>query len=93
MATDVLYLPENSFARKSYLLRDEIPALQLIATENGNSRWGPLIRLPRGAELYDFEEGFDERTLRVRCDGSCYIIFKQDLNAQRSSALTKQARA
>jgi hypothetical protein len=93
MTTDVLYPPESSFAGKSYLLKDEIPALQLISTENGHSRWGPLIRLPRGAELYDFGEGFDDRTLRVRFDGCFYIIFKQDLNLQRPAALAKKARA
>ncbi len=93
MATDVLYPLESSLAGKSYSLKDEIPALQLIQSQNGQSRWGPLIRLPRGAELHDFGEGFDERTLRVRFEGSFYIIFKQDLNSQRPTAMAKKARA
>ena len=91
MATDVLYPVEASFAAKRYSLRDEIPALQLIATENGNFRWGPLIRLPRGAELQDFGAGFDERTLRVRFNGGFYIIFRQDLDSQRPAAFAKTA--
>jgi hypothetical protein len=84
MATDVLDIPENLFAENKYVLRDEIPALQLIAIDNGRARWGPMIRLPRGAELHDFGQGFDEQTMRVRYDGCFYIIFQEDLEkAQR----------
>jgi hypothetical protein len=91
MASSVLSLPENSLPARNFLLKDEIPALPLLATENGNSRWGPLIRLPRGAELQDFGAGFDERTLRVRFNGGFYIIFRQDLDSQRPAARAKTA--
>ena len=87
MATDVLSLPIDQMPANRCVLRQEVPALQLIATDNGHARWGPLIRLPRGAELQEFGEGFDDQTLRVRCDGCFYIIFNQDLaSAQKSPA-------
>jgi hypothetical protein len=90
VATDVLSLPEVPIHARRYVLPDEIPALQLVATENGRARWGPLVRLPRGAELSVLGVGFDDRTLRVRLDSCFYIVFKQDFDsAHRPAARTK----
>ena len=87
MVSETFCLPEDPMAVHSYELRQEIPALQLVATENGQARWGPLIRLPRGAELHDFGKGFDDQTLLVRFGSTFFIIFEQDLlAAQRSPA-------
>lgn len=82
MGPDTLLLPKELNAAQTYVLRDEIPALQLVATENGHARWGPLVRLPRGAHLDDFGEGFDARTL-LRFNTSFFVIFRQDLLASQ----------
>ena len=91
MVSNTFCLPEEPTALNNYVLRQEIPALQLIATENGHARWGPLIRLPKGAELHDFGEGFDDQTLL----GNFFIIFQQDLAAAQHlpSSANKLARA
>ena len=94
MAFNSIRLPEAPRLGNSYVLQNEIPALQLVATDEGQARWGPLIRLPRGAELLEFGDGFDERTLTVRFGTSFYIVFQQDLGAsQRTSRPHRRAEA
>jgi len=94
MTTDLLFPPEAPVAPRRFALPEEIPALQLVATENGHARWGPLVRLPRGAEVSVSGEGFDDRTLRVRLDGCFYIVFKQDLaSAHMPVVKTKRPRS
>jgi len=90
MASELTQLPQDSLALDSYVLKQEIPALQLVATENGYARWGPLIRLPRGAELHEFGAGFDDQTILVRSSNSFYMIFEQDLVASQSSKREKR---
>ena len=85
MTSEFIHLPDESLAPHKHVLRQEIPALQLVATENGHARWGPLIRLPRGAELDEFGRGFDDHTLLVRFGASFYVVFHDDLAASKKS--------
>ncbi len=93
MVSDSIRLPEEAVAvQNNYVLRQEIPALQLVATDSGLARWGPLTRLPRGAELREFGQGFDDRTMLVQFGGCFYIIFQQDLaESQKSAKQQKRA--
>ena len=61
-----------------------------METENGRARWGPMTRLPRGAELREFGKGFDERTVLVSVAGFFYIVFAEDLVAAQKT--TKRLR-
>lgn len=80
MVVDVLRLPEQLMGGKTHVLKEEIPAVQLVDMEHGHAHWGPLIRLPRGAELQECGDGFDDQTRLVRFSGCFYIVFVQDLN-------------
>ncbi len=92
--SESIRLPEENRVGHRYVLHEEIPALQLVATENGHARWGPLIRLPRGAELDELGEGFDKRTVMVRFGPCYYIVFQQDLATSPKSATShKRAHA
>ncbi len=92
MTSQSIVLPDEAEGSEYYLLRQEIPALQLLATENGHARWGPMIRLPRGAHLCKLGRGFDDQTLLVRFGDSFYIIFNQDLaESQKPNKLRKHA--
>jgi hypothetical protein len=79
MSIESIRLPSDSIHGHPSLLQQEIPALQLMATENGHARWGPMTRLPRGAELHEFGKGFDDQTVLVRVADSFYIVFAEDL--------------
>ena len=79
MVLDARDFSETPIMKGTFLLLKSIPALQMVAMENGKERWGPLTRLSSGSELHALGDGFDEHTLRVRLDGFIYIVFRQDL--------------
>ena len=66
-----------------YTLSDEICAMQLLPGENGTAVLGPVVTMPKGAQLDACGPGFNDRTLKVRSDGAFYFVFLQDLDAQR----------
>ena len=76
-----------SFPTRIHVLRGDVPALQVIAAEDGRIRWGPLVRLGKGTELHDFGKFFDYRTLRVRVDGCFYVVFQQDLDKAQKAEI------
>ena len=86
MTYDSIRLPEEIPGQPSYTLRQEVPALQLLATQNGHARWGPMTRLPQGAELSELGPGFDAQTVLVRYEGQFYIVFETDLAAAQKSS-------
>lgn len=85
MPTDVLFLPQDPIVGECHVLRGGIPALQLVALDNGRARWGPMVRLPAGAELMPCGEGFDDQTLRVRFGDSFYVVFQKDLDSSKEA--------
>jgi hypothetical protein len=56
----------------------DISAFELIPAENG-TRLGPIVSLPKGAHLETCGLGFNERTIKARCEGRFYFVFLQDL--------------
>ena len=81
-----LSIPDDVAAEKAYTLSNEIPAMELIPAPNGETRLGPVSRIPEGAELEACGQGFNDRTLKVRCQGKFYFVFLQDLELQRKPA-------
>ena len=76
-----------------FFLAKNAPAIQIVPDENGRLRLGTLIRLPEGAEVEICGEGFDDRTAKVRCGGSTYYLFREDLQPQRTTAMWATASA
>ncbi len=66
-----------------YTVSDEICAMQLTPSNSLIFKLGPLVTLPKSTQLEVCGEGFNDRTLKVRCNGSFYFVFIQDLEAQR----------
>jgi len=71
-------IPEETPPKTSHVLETDVPALPWIDF-GGGSFWGPMVRLPTGAELLMCGYGFNELTWRVQFAGLFYMIFKQDL--------------
>jgi hypothetical protein len=94
MTSPSILLPDELEVSESYVLGQEIPAPQLLATDNGGARWGPMIRLPRGAELHKLGPSFDDRTILVRFEHCFFVIFSQDLTESQRPVIKqgKQAR-
>jgi hypothetical protein len=67
---------------ESYRLTDQISAFEIAYSEDGAERLGLICRLPAGAELEVCGDGFNHRTLKVRCGEQSYFVFLQDLASQ-----------
>lgn len=86
-------IPINDWSGDRYTLSDEICAMQLLPGENGKAELGPVVTMPKGAQLDACGPGFNERTLKVRSDGAFYFVFLQDLDAQRKPLARSMAAA
>jgi hypothetical protein len=82
MFSDARFVAEWVVAQSSYKLTEAIPAFEIISGENGAERFGPVCRLPAGAELEACGEGFNQRSLKVQCGDRHYFVFLQDLPLQ-----------
>ncbi len=58
-----------------------ISAVQLINDPRGSTKLGLLSQLRPGSTLEVCGDGFNERTIKVRCDGSFYFVFRQDIES------------
>jgi hypothetical protein len=74
---------------QSYVLSEEILAMELAEDGTGDIRLGPLSALPEGVEIELCGDGFNDRTAKIRWRGRFYFIFLQDLENQ--SALAQYA--
>ncbi len=63
----------------AYTLPSDIPAIQIIASQNGDIGLSPVSRLPQGAEIIPCGDGFDPETVKVLCGGQFYYVFLSDL--------------
>ena len=71
-----------SGAPQRYVLPANTSAIQVLAGPEGHSRLGMILRLPEGAQVEMCGEGFNERTVKVRCEGSLYFVFIEDLHRE-----------
>ncbi len=69
---------------RRYTLSRNVPAIQMLSGEAGDAaRLGLMTQLPAGVEVNESGPGFNDRTVKVRCGGSCYYVFIEDLETQR----------
>jgi hypothetical protein len=83
MSSDALFVAEWIIPESSYKLSDAIPAFEIVSCPDGTERCGPVCGLPPGTELEACGQGFNERTLQVRCGDRRYFAFLQDLYLHR----------
>ncbi len=65
----------SSFTFETCTLKKKVAAVQ--SAENGGL--GLFTELPIGAEMEMVGPGFSETTIKVRCYGQTYFIFRQDI--------------
>lgn len=69
---------------RSYTLPRNVSAIQVLPSNDGDRvRLGLITQLPEGAEVNSCGNGFNERTLKVQCDGNFYFVFLDDLEPSR----------
>src|SRR5690242_21781293 len=81
----------DRLAASAYNLLRDIYAIQLLPAQVGVSSWGPLVRIPKGAVVHLCGAGFNDRTVRVRCNEFFYFVFLEDLDVRRTPATTTSA--
>ncbi|HSU31664.1 MAG TPA: hypothetical protein VLJ11_10535 [Bryobacteraceae bacterium] len=79
--SDALTIPKFSFPQATYTLSGDVAGMKLVCTGDGAAQLGPVLRLPKGASIEAFGAGFNERTFKVRYQGSFYFVFSADLEA------------
>jgi hypothetical protein len=79
-------IPADLLIEDRYTLSEDIYAMQLLPGNGVNAILGPVVKIPKGKELEGCGPGFNERTMKVRCDGFFYFVFLQDLELQRKPA-------
>jgi hypothetical protein len=81
------YVAEETQLQRIYILPRMVSAIQIMPSEeSGSNRLGLLTQLPEGAEIEIGGNGFNDRTLRVRCGNSLYFVFLEDLDLIRKPA-------
>ena len=69
----------SALSTPTYRLLTSIAAIPASRASTGAPELGAISRLPDGAELTFCGEGFNESTLKVRCEGQFYFVFAQDI--------------
>lgn len=77
----VLSIPDCLVPERSQTLSRTIAGIQLVPVDAKQGRLGNVSQLASGSRLDLCGEGYDARTVKVRCDGSFYFVFLQDLEA------------
>lgn len=83
MEPEVLASPTSIPFEETYTLGKSISAIQIMAAEDGSRRLGLITQLPEGAQIDIGGPGFNDRTVKIRCSGSSYFIFLDDLEPHR----------
>jgi hypothetical protein len=92
MSSNALFVAGWVIPESRYRLSESIWAFEIAYSEEDPERFGPVCRLPEGADLEVCGDGFNDRTVKVRGGGRCYFVFLQDLDLQQSSSSTERYR-
>jgi hypothetical protein len=74
-----------SLFQQAVVLSKNIVAMALDELEDGTLRHVSLTALPTGTDVTIVGEGFNRRTVRVRCNDRSYFVFVQDIEGPDSS--------
>jgi hypothetical protein len=66
-----------------YMLSSAITAFEVFTNHLHVERLGPVCELPKGADLEICGDGFNERTVRMRCGDGQYFVYWRDLDSAR----------
>ena len=76
---EALFFPQDYFAQEARVARTRISAIELVTGQGNRGRLGTITQLPQNARLEICGDGFNERTVKVRCKDSFYFVFRDDV--------------
>jgi hypothetical protein len=78
---DQIFIPSPVSVTRTVQLSRLISAVHLEpAAESGRARLGEIRSLPVGATLEICGDGYNEKTIKIRCDKEFFFVFQTDLN-------------
>jgi hypothetical protein len=77
--SDILSIPDCLVPERSHTLSRTIAGIHLVPGEGKKGRLGSVSQLRPGSVLDFCGDGYDGRTVKVRCEGSFYFVFLQDV--------------
>jgi hypothetical protein len=83
--SEAVFIPDDSSSQQqTYTLSKKIAAIQLAPSLSGAARLGIVSQLLPGAQLHLCGNGFNEQTVKVRCESAFFFVFLQDIAAERA---------
>lgn len=79
-----LFIPDEGLGGSPVVLARNISAIQLVKKEDGGAKLGFLVQLAAGTKVLLCGDGFNERTVKIRAEGNCYFVFRQDVSLDGS---------
>jgi hypothetical protein len=73
------------FRQHPIILSKDITAVSILGTEDGTPPYGRIEKLARGTKLMVLGDGFNDRSVKVQCNGRLYFVFLQDIEGPDSS--------
>jgi hypothetical protein len=86
MQPEVLATSTSLPFEETYTLIKSVSAIPIISAEDGSRRLGLITQLPEGVQIEMGGPGFNDRTIKVRCGGTSFFIFLEDLELNRKPA-------
>jgi hypothetical protein len=86
MAHALNTLPGGRLQDDTCILSRTIAAIQKTAYPANVSQLGVIVQLPRGVRLTLLGRGFNDRTVKVRCQQAVYFVFLEDLEKDTQEA-------
>lgn len=73
-------------AQNTYTLARNVSAIQILSAFDGSPQMGTILQLPAGTQVRVCGDGFNDRTVKVTCEGGNYFVFSEDLEPERVRA-------
>ena len=80
MNREALSFPPRNAVSSRKVLSNRISALQLIPTDAGQAKLGPLAQLDPGTAVEICGAGYNEKTTKVRVQEKYFFVFLEDLD-------------
>jgi hypothetical protein len=74
-----IFIPEQCIGDRTCALLRNIAAVELVGNAQNRAGLGAVLQLPSGTRLQVCGHGFNDRTVKVRCNDKYYFVFSQDL--------------
>ncbi|MBV8830351.1 MAG: hypothetical protein JO108_14095 [Acidobacteriaceae bacterium] len=59
---------------------ENLAAIRIVRGDDGRETAGSITQLPRTSHFEPCGTGFNDKTVKVRCEGTQYFVFREDVD-------------